>query len=71
MPLIAQQKIVTVLARNGDANDAARQLEETLKSYPPVRIVAIDVAAVLHVGTRMTAVVEIVPPAPIFGQEKF
>lgn len=65
MPLIAQQKIVTVLARNGDAADAAAQLEEALRPYPPVRIVAIDVDAVLHVGTRMTAVVEVVPPAPV------
>jgi len=64
MPLVAQQKIVTVLARNGDAADAGALLEKTLEPFPPVRIVAIDVATVLHVGTRMTAVVEIVPPAP-------
>lgn len=60
MPLIAQQKIVTVLARDGDADAAAVLLEELLRPWPPVRVVAIDVAQVLHYGTRMTAVVEIV-----------
>lgn len=64
MPLIPQQSIVSVIAKAGGEDECIILLMEKLKTYPPVRIVAITTRGVPNpiglgeLGTRMTAVVE-------------
>lgn len=66
MPLISQQRIVSVVAKAGGEEQAIELLTKKLESYPPVRIVAIATRGIANplgkgeLGTRLTAVVETV-----------
>lgn len=66
MPLIPQQKVVSVVAKGGGEEQAIAELEKVLASFPPCRIISITSRGIMNpigrgeLGTRLTAVVETV-----------